>query len=216
VETVIAFSALGAGFGVLAQWLLCRARRPAPVSAWACVAGTGLLWALAAGRWLAGAWPGWWLPVPLVAGALAVPLALADLRHRRLPDVLTLPAIPVAGLAVVVVALAGPGTELALRAVAAALAFGGAHALLRVVAPAALGAGDVKLAYGLGGLLGAAGWAALPVSAVSAAVGTVVLAAVRRARGEGRHGVPHGPGLLAATVLVTFFPGPGSEVGMGS
>jgi leader peptidase (prepilin peptidase)/N-methyltransferase len=146
--------------------------------------------------------PWWWLPVPLLLAWLAVPLAAADLARHRLPDALTLPAYPVLGLAVALAAACGPDPGLGLRAVLGVLLFGGAHAVVRVLAPAALGAGDVKLAGSLGAVLGALGWAALVVAAVLAAVITLLLALGRR-----RAVAPHGPGLLLATWLVAAFPG---------
>ncbi|WP_246258300.1 prepilin peptidase [Amycolatopsis anabasis] len=215
---VILCAISGGGAGLLACRMLRRCRRPAPVPAWCCAAGTGLGWAVVAWRRLADGWPAWWFPVPLVVSTLAVPLICADLRHRRLPDVLTLSAYPVLAVALGAAAVAGPGPGLAVRALLAALVFGGLHALVRLAAPAALGGGDVKLACGLGAVLGAVGWAALPVAAVVAAMGTVLLAAVAvtRRAATWRDGVPHGPGLLAATWLVSVFPGAGTEVGMGN
>ena len=132
------------------------------------------------------------LGVPLVVTTLAVPLIAADLRHRRLPDVLTLPAYPI------LVALAPDPA----RAVGAAAVFGGLHLLVHLLAPHAMGAGDVKLAGALGAALG---WGVgLPAAAVLAALVTAALAATRR----WPDGVPHGPGLLAATTtLVLFRPG---------
>lgn len=207
--------------GVLTGWAASRVlghgRRPAAVPARWCAAGTAVLWSGVGWRWQASGMPGWWLPVPLVVTALAVPLALADVGHRRLPDALTLPAYPLAGGALAVAAAWGPGGALALRAALAAVLFAGVHALVHAVAPTALGAGDVKLSGSLGGVLGAAGWPALVVAAGTAAVATLVLAGaaallrVNRWRG----GVPHGPGLLAATCLVAVFPGTGLEVGAG-
>lgn len=76
----------------IAAWALRRAAAPIPVVT---AAGLTTLGATAvAVRWLTGGWPGWWLPVPALLTVFAVPLALADLRHLRLPDVLTLPAYP--------------------------------------------------------------------------------------------------------------------------
>src|SRR2546430_2437002 len=98
-KILISFAAAGLGSGLLAGLVLRRARRPAPVRAGPVAAGVGVLWLMVAWRWLSGAWPGWWLPLPLVVTALAVPLVMADLRHRRLPDVLTMPAYPLVGLA---------------------------------------------------------------------------------------------------------------------
>src|SRR5438067_9053795 len=132
-QTAVIFTAAGSGVGVLGWHVLRRARSPAPVPAAPVVVATGLLWLVVASRWLAGAWPAWWLPVPLTVAALAVPLTIADLRHRRLPDVLTLPAYPVLGLVLAVAALSGPGAELAVRALVAGVAFGGLHLLVHAL-----------------------------------------------------------------------------------
>lgn len=213
----LGFAVAGLGVGWMSGRVPASARRPAVVSGGWCAVVTALLWALVAWRWTGGAWPGWWLPVPLVVTGLAAPLALADLAHRRLPDVLTLPAYPLAAAALGAAAFAGPGGGLLARAAFAGVVFAGAHLLVRAAAPAALGAGDVKLSGSLGAVLGATGWAALVVAACVAAVLTLVLAAaaaVARSR-RWRDGVPHGPGLLAATCLVVAFPGAGLEVAYG-
>ncbi|OLT43619.1 hypothetical protein BJF85_21820 [Saccharomonospora sp. CUA-673] len=149
--------------GALTAWALCRVLtrgpRPAAVPVAACAAGTAVLWALVAWRAAAGGLPWWWLPVPLVVGALAVPLTATDLRYRRLPDVLTLPAVPLVLLAVSVAALAAPdaGGGLVVGAVLGVVGFAGGHLLVRMLLPGSLGAGDVKLAAGLGAALGALG-----------------------------------------------------------
>ena len=213
---------LAAGFavaGLLAGWggcrLLGRAARPAPVPIAACVVGTGALWAIAALRWISGALPGWWLPVALGVTALAVPLAAADLRYRRLPDVLTVPAYPVFGLLLGVAAVLAPEPGLGLRALAGAGLFGLVHLAAHLIAPGALGAGDVKLAGSVGGVLAAVGWGALVLAACLAALVTVVLALAAPARraGRWRTGVPHGPGMLTAACLLSVFPG--AEMTMG-
>ncbi|NIH88521.1 A24 family peptidase [Amycolatopsis granulosa] len=182
---VAALGAAGTCAGAATARLLRRAEAPVPVVAVA--AGTGAVWLVfaAAGvsRWL-----------PFVLAALAVPLTAADLGHRRLPDVLTLPAYPI-----VVAVVPNP-----LQALAGAAVFGGAHVVAHVLAPHAMGAGDVKLAGALGVALASVGWLALPAAAVLAAFVTAVLAVSR----HWRDGVPHGPGLLAAaTTLVLLRPG---------
>ncbi|ASR39490.1 peptidase [Prauserella marina] len=202
---------VGGVVGWSAALLLRGAARPATVSARWCALGVAASWSGVALRWAVSGLPGWWLPVPLAVTALAVPLALADLGHRRLPDVLTLPAYPILGAALCVAAVTGPEEGLAVRAMVGGAVFATAHLLVHAVAPNALGAGDVKLSGSLGGVLGATGWPALVVAAFAAAVVTLVLAGsavLLRAR-RWREGVPHGPGMLAATCLIAVFPGSG-------
>src|SRR5699024_8024015 len=132
-----------------------------------------------------------------------------------LPDVLTLPAYVLVGVAVVVVACSGADVAVVIRAVVSAMLLGGLHAGLRLLTPSAMGAGDVKLAGSVGGVLGASGWAALPVAAVIAAAVTLLLVVVETCRGRrGRrglrgHGVAYGPGLLTGALLVTVLSGMG-------
>ncbi|WP_254125378.1 prepilin peptidase [Amycolatopsis sp. CA-230715] len=209
---VLAFAVAGAGIGLGTALLLARAGFP-PSRLW-CVVGTAVSCGFVAWRWASGGWPWWWLPTGCVVAVLAVPLVVTDLRVRRLPDVLTLPAYPLAAVALGLAAAFGPGAGLAVRATVGAVVFGGAHFAIRAWSPGSLGAGDVKLSGALGAVLGAAGWAALPVAAVLAAFATAMLAAgaaLCRWRGW-RDGVPHGPGLVAAVCLVTAWP----ALGMGT
>lgn len=164
-------------------------RAAAPVSTRAAVVLSVLGLAVAAWRS-----PSWWLPVPCVLTAFAVPLALADLRHLRLPDVLTLPAYPALAAAL---ALSSPAALP--RAAAGAVLFGGLHVLTHWLAPDSLGLGDVKLAPPLGAVLAAVSWPALLLAAVAAAVFTALLALARRGGPA-----PHGPSLLLATWLVAI------------
>ncbi|MFS8098641.1 prepilin peptidase [Lentzea alba] len=113
-------------------------------------------------------------------------LVSIDLRHHRLPDVLTLPLA--AGLLLLEFQRLG-------EAALSALLFGGAHLAVRRWRPAVMGGGDVKLAAGLGAPLPLP--LLLPAAILSSAV-TLVLALAKRTRR-----VPHGPGLLAATWALT-------------
>ena len=117
-------------------------------------------------------------------------LTIYDVRQRRLPNALTLPG----ALAVLVVAaVVGRGGEALLGALALTAPYLAAH--LR--APAAMGAGDVKLALGLGALTGAVGIDAW----VLAALGAPVLTALWGIVVVGRRGtVPHGPSMCVATI----------------
>jgi leader peptidase (prepilin peptidase)/N-methyltransferase len=132
-----------------------------------------------------------------VAGAVLIWLAVLscyDIRQRRLPNLLTLPG----AVAILVAAvLAGRG----LPALAGAAALAGIYLLVHLMAPPAMGAGDVKLAIGLGGLagcFGAAVWflAALAAPLLTALWGVVGLLVFGGARAAT---VPHGPAMCLAT-----------------
>lgn len=128
--------------------------------------------------------------VALWAGALVV----HDLRSRRLPDRLTLPAVPVAW--VLAVASGHPWAVL-----------GGLGWFLLCVLPGRLtprwrvGGGDAKLALSLGVAPAVAGGAAGVLLAVAgASLVTLVFALSPRVRARG---LLHGPGMLLATVVAT-------------
>jgi leader peptidase (prepilin peptidase) / N-methyltransferase len=129
-----------------------------------------------------------------VAGVLLawlVVLSCYDVRQRRLPNVLTLP-----GAAVILLGAAVAGRGLPALAGGAALA--GVYLLVHLAAPTAMGAGDVKLAIGLGALTGCFGvevWflAALAAPLLTATIG--VVAVLRRSATA----VPHGPSMCLAT-----------------
>lgn len=116
-------------------------------------------------------------------------LSIIDIRFRRLPNELTL------GGAVVIVAgaaVAGHGAP----AAAGASALAGLYLVVHLWSPAAMGAGDVKLALGLGALTGAFGIAVWTVAALGAQVLTAVIGLAR-----GRGGaIPHGPAMCLASL----------------
>ncbi len=127
---------------------------------------------------------------------LAVGLWLAaltgyDIAARRLPNLLTVPG---AALILVWAAAGGRGWP----AVAGAAALFGVYLLIHLAAPADLGAGDVKLALGLGALTGAFGVDVWTLAALGAPLLTAVWALAARACGR-RDPVPHGPAMCAST-----------------
>lgn len=200
---VMSGMAVSAAAGVLAgagaRWLIGRLRRGAAVPPPWCELAVALVWAATGGAWAGGALPGAWVPALLGLGWLGVALGAVDLVHRRLPDALTLPALPAALL---LLAPHGPGAVA--RGLGGAGIAAGTHALVRWCAPRALGGGDVKLAAPLGAVLAAVSWAALAPAALLASLGTALVALVgvalrRVGRGDG---VPHGPSMLLATWLV--------------
>jgi leader peptidase (prepilin peptidase) / N-methyltransferase len=193
--------AAGAAAGALARWVLGRLRRGARVRAPVCELAVGGAWAVTGGCWAAGFLPPAWVPVLLGLGWLGVAAGCVDLRHHRLPDALTLPALPVA------LALLLPlgAAAVARGALGAAVALG-AHGALHLALPRAMGAGDVKLAGALGAVLAASSWPALVLAAALAAVftGVAVVAGLAGGRLRRGAGVPHGPSMLLAGWLVSM------------
>lgn len=200
----LSFAVAGAGCGLAGRWLLARLRRGVVVHSGWLAGALALLWAVAGWRVSSGRLPSWWLPIPLTLTWFAVLLTATDLRHRRLPDALTLPAYPALAAATALAATMGGGWSLLVGAAVGAVVFGAVHVLVRLASPASLGAGDVKLAGSLGAVLGAIGWPAMILGAGLAALLTLTLGLLTRPR---EPGVPHGPGLLAATCLLALFPG---------
>lgn len=119
----------------------------------------------------------------------ALALSVVDLRCRRLPNALTL-----SGAAVIpaVAVILGRG----LPALAGAMTLAGLYLVVHLAAPAAMGAGDVKLALSLGALTGAFGMDVWALAAVAAPMLTA-LAGLSRRRGGA---VPHGPAMCVASL----------------
>jgi leader peptidase (prepilin peptidase)/N-methyltransferase len=151
------------------------------------------------------------LPAFLLLAALSPALAVIDLRWRRLPDPLTLPAYPAAALLLAAGAMAIPGGARhflsALAGLAAAWLF---FALLAFIYPAGLGWGDVKLSGVLGLYLGWLGTAAVAAGLLGAFVlaafaGLGLIAAGRATR---KSHIPFGPFMLASAIAVIAVGGP--------
>jgi leader peptidase (prepilin peptidase)/N-methyltransferase len=129
-------------------------------------------------------------------------LTVIDIRHRRLPDALTgSGALMIFGYALFTTQFTTALLGAALLAIP--------YLLVHLGSPKAFGAGDVKLAIGLGAVAalgGAQAWvrAALAAPILTAALGVVALA-IRRMRAEGdrtrRLTVPHGPAMCLTTLL---------------
>ena len=197
----------GALAGLAAQHLLARLRRGATIHTGLCAVAVALLWSLAGWRADSGHLPWWWLPVPLVVAWFAVALTAVDLKHRRLPNALTLAAYP-ATAAVTVLASTQSGWHLTEGALLGAVVLGALYLAIHVLSPRSMGAGDVKLSGSQGAVLGAVGLPAVLVGTTLAALLTLLLsvAAPKRHRATWRTGVPHGPALLAATYVIATFP----------
>lgn len=199
----------GALAGAAGHRLLLTLRRGTSVHIGWCAGGVGALWSIVAWRFTTGSLPWWWLPIPATLAWFGVLLVATDLRHSRLPNALTLPAYPVLAAATAVAA-SQTSWNLALSATLGALALYCLYAAVHLLRPTALGGGDVKLSGTVGAALGAVGWPAVLVGTTLAAILTLTLQAVapKQSRTRWRTGIPHGPGLLTATYLLTTFPGP--------
>jgi leader peptidase (prepilin peptidase)/N-methyltransferase len=134
-----------------------------------------------------------------VAGACVLMWLLAlsvyDIRERRLPNWLTMPG------AVVILATAsvyGRGAP----AVVGAVALFAVYAVVHLVSPTAMGAGDVKLAIGIGALTGTFGsdvWMLATLGAPLLTAGWAIVAVLRRSGQT----VPHGPSICVAAVTAS-------------
>lgn len=127
--------------------------------------------------------------VCLVLAWLAA-LSCYDIRERRLPNSLTL-----TGAAAILAAatLAGRGSP----ALAGTAALSAIYLAVHWVAPDGMGAGDVKLALGLGALTGCFGVGVWFLAALGAPLLTVLLGVIMLRRGGGS--VPHGPSMCVAS-----------------
>jgi leader peptidase (prepilin peptidase)/N-methyltransferase len=188
------------------SWLVLRGRcrscrQPIPLRYPAVEAANGLLWlglALLHGPRLR-------TVLEMVLVTVLLVLAVIDLEHQLLPDVLTLP-----GTALGLAAAFLPGSPLASWAAAAA-ALGG-YVLFALVAWSwrrlrgveALGRGDWKMAALLGAFLGWQGLL-LTVLLASAAGSLVGIALVARGGGGWQSKLPFGSFLGLAGIVVVFF-----------
>lgn len=128
----------------------------------------------------------------LVVAWLAL-LSGYDIRQRRLPNWLTLPA---AAVVPAVAAGAGRGTA----ALAGAAALTAVYLAVHLIAPAGLGAGDVKLAAGLGALTGSFGVDVWLLAALTAPLLTGVWGVIAMLARRGPT-VPHGPSMCLASAV---------------
>jgi leader peptidase (prepilin peptidase) / N-methyltransferase len=199
---LVVAGAMGGAAGWAARLLVGRLRRGARAPRPWCEAVVAAGWASVGAGWAAGVLPPAWVPVLLGLSWLGAAAGVVDVLHRRLPDALTLPALPVALLLLLP---AGPGAVL--RGAAGAGIAAAAHAVVHLLHRRALGAGDVKLAAPLGAVLAAVSWPALALAAVLAALLTAVAAAVGLVTGRLARGasLPHGPSMLLAAWLVTWW-----------
>ncbi|MBD7996142.1 prepilin peptidase [Arthrobacter sp. Sa2CUA1] len=168
------------------------------------------MWGIVGDYWIQQRAAAWLLLAALgYLAVLAVLLAAEDIRSRRLPDRLVLPAYPAAiGLLSSAAVLAGDPGRLAGMA-GGGLALLGGYFLLRVLNPAGLGLGDVKLAGVLGMFLGYAGWMQVAAGTAAGFVlgGIWGLGLILTGRGTGKTRIAFGPFMLAGAAVALLAPG---------
>lgn len=203
--TVCAAGLVGALVGWPTRLLLARLRRGTVLAAGpievalAVVSAAGV--ALTADRptLLLVLWTGW----------LTVALGVVDLRHHRLPDALTLPAIVGSFALVLVTSVLWPGSGSVSRAVVVALIGGLVFQALARLSGGGLGRGDAKLMPSLALLTGYLSVGAALTAVVLAFVGgaLVALGGMALGRLDRRSAVPFGPALLGGCWVVLAWPG---------
>jgi leader peptidase (prepilin peptidase)/N-methyltransferase len=143
------------------------------------------------------------LPAFLLLAAVAVPLALIDLKVLRLPDPLVGFAFAGGVLLLSAAALITGDAGAILRAFAAAAVCGVVYALPALLPRTGLGFGDVKLAAVLGLYLGWLGWFAVVAGLVLTPLVNLplVIGLLVSGRAGRRTAMPYGPAMLVAGVL---------------
>jgi leader peptidase (prepilin peptidase)/N-methyltransferase len=130
--------------------------------------------------------------------ALAVPVSIIDVRCRRIPDAIVLPAVVVAILLRGV--WGGPGWAVVMLWAAVA---GAVLLVPAVIRPDGMGMGDVKLAVLLGACLGALACAAVLLALVAGAAGGAAWALMRGTPLRDAT-IPFGPFLIAAALVLAL------------
>ena len=120
--------------------------------------------------------------------AWAAALTVHDVRRRRLPNALTL-------LGATVILAGAAAQDRGAAALCGALGLAALYLAVHLAAPGAMGAGDVKLALGLGALTGAFGADVWLLGALGAPVLTALCGLLARART-----LPHGPSMCVASL----------------
>ena len=201
----VAVGVLAVGFaGWAARRLLARLRRGvvlrSPVLELACAALTGI--------GIAAVWPSATVIAVVWVGLLVVTLGAVDIAAHRLPDALTLSAIPITACLLALTRLLAPASGALGTAAVAAVVVTGIFWGLAALLPRAMGMGDVKLVPTLAmaagyASVGAVLWWLMLAFGLGAAVAVLGLATRRLSLGSA---IPFGPCLLAGCWLVLAFP----------
>ena len=150
-----------------------------------------------------------WMLLPAYAylAALSISLAVIDIRHKRLPNLFTLPAYPILLLLLAIPASMEDRWSDFFRAVLGSGITLLILFLIASVSPSGFGMGDVKLAGALAIPLAWHSWLALLIGVSTAfilsAMYSLVLLAIQRVNRTSL--IPFGPFLITSTWLVIVF-----------
>ncbi|NEA68171.1 A24 family peptidase [Streptomyces sp. SID12488] len=139
----------------------------------------------------------------LLLAPVGVLLAVVDFRVQRLPDPLTLPlaaaALVLLGVAALLPEHAGDWPT----ALLGALVLAGVYFVLFLISPDGMGFGDVKLALGLGAVLGWYGWGSVVLGTFAGFLfgGVYGIPLVIARRIGRRTSIPFGPFLIAGAFV---------------
>lgn len=137
-----------------------------------------------------------------VFAAVGVLLAAVDVLAHRLPRTLIWPTCAaIAALLTTEIIGNGEDATRLLRAGAAAVTLAVGYLAIALASRGGLGAGDVRAAFLVGGVLGWHSWLALIAGTVLgfliSAIGAATIGRIRH-----RAAIPHGPGLLGGALVV--------------
>lgn len=218
--TSLVLAACGCVAGLVVRALVRRGRHrlpqergaPAPRALWVAPL-LGAVWVSLGFGGLGSGGLGWpALPAYLLASTVLAWLVAVDLDVRRLPNVVTLPALPVSVAVFAVLALSGRDPPAFVRTVGGVVALAGLYGVLFAAGTAvgrrrgsgsAFGLGDVKLAAVLGAWLAWPGWTALLLGGYLGLLigGLVALALIATgAAARGSH-LPHAPAMALGAWL---------------
>ena len=130
--------------------------------------------------------------------AIAAPVSVIDVRMRRIPDAIVVPALVTVALVRGVVGTGGWASVLIWACAAGAVLF-----VPAVIRPDGMGMGDVKLAALIGACLGAAALAAVLIALIAGALGGAAHA-LRRGLRVRDATIPFGPFLVDAALAVAL------------
>ena len=149
----------------------------------------------------------WLLPAALLFVAVTITLTVTDLTHKRIPNRILYPSVPVAILLLGLGAVAEGRLDDLGRGLLGALAYFAGWFVISILTRGGFGMGDVKLAFLLGLYLAFESWGTLVVGAFLAVlIGGVIALALLATRRKGRKDqVPFGPSLVAGAWIALIW-----------